>query len=214
MKPVEALVLLLCAIIGVVLMGRRLKIPYPIALVIGGLGISLIPGLPPVQIHPDYVFLLFLPPLLYAAAWFTSWHDFKANLRPILLLAVGLVLFTTAAVGLIVHALIPEIPLAVAFALGAIVSPPDAIAATSIAKRIGLPKRIVAILEGESLVNDATGLVALRFALAAAASGEFSMGKAGLEFIWVAVGGVALGLVVAFAFERLARWLKDDLLLI
>ena len=214
MKPVEALVLLLCAIIGVVLMGRRLKIPYPIALVIGGLGISLIPGLPPVRIHPDYVFLLFLPPLLYAAAWFTSWHDFKANLRPILFLAVGLVLFTTAAVGWIVHALIPEIPLAVAFALGAIVSPPDAIAATSVAKRIGLPKRIVTILEGESLVNDATGLVALRFALAAAASGEFSIGKAGLEFIWVAAGGVVLGLVVAFAFERLSRWLKDDLLLI
>src|SRR5687767_5779952 len=214
MKPVEALVLLLCAIIGVVLMGRRLKIPYPIALVIGGLGISLIPGLPPVQIHPDVIFLVFLPPLLYAAAWFMSVHDLKANLRPILLLAVGLVLFTTIAVGLLVHALIPEIPLAVAFALGAIVSPPDAVAATSIARRIGLPKRIVTILEGESLVNDATGLVALRFAVAAAASGSFSIGRASLEFIWVAAGGLALGLVVAVALGRISRLLKDDLLII
>jgi CPA1 family monovalent cation:H+ antiporter len=214
MKPVEAMVLLMCVVIGVVLMGRRLKIPYPIALVLGGLGISLIPGLPPVRIHPDIIFLVFLPPLLYAAAWFTSVHDLKANLRPILLLAVGLVLFTTAAVGFVVHALIPEIPLAVALALGAIVSPPDAVAATSIAKRIGLPKRIVVILEGESLVNDATGLVALRFALAAAASGSFPMGKAGPEFVWVVAGGVLLGLLVGVLFERVARLLKEDLLLI
>src|SRR5687767_1971644 len=102
MKPVEALVLLMCAVIGLVLLGRRLKVPYPIVLVIGGLCISLIPGLPALRIRPDLVFLLFLPPLLYAAAWFTSVHDFKANLRPILFLAVGLVLFTTVVVGLVV----------------------------------------------------------------------------------------------------------------
>jgi monovalent cation/hydrogen antiporter len=214
MKPVEAMVLLLAAVVGVVLVGRRLKIPYPIALVIGGLGISLIPGLPAVRIQPDIIFLVFLPPLLYAAAWFTSIHDFKANLRPILLLAVGLVLFTTAAVGFVVHAFIPEIPLAVAFAIGAIVSPPDAVAATSIAKRVGLPKRIVTILEGESLINDATGLVALRFALVAAASGSFSIGKASFEFIWVALGGIALGLAVGVLFERLARLLDDEFLII
>jgi Na+/H+ antiporter len=214
MKPVEAFVLLMAAVIGVVLIGRRLKVPYPIALVLGGLGISMIPGLPPVRIHPDIIFLVFLPPLLFAAAWFTSVHDLKANFRPIILLAVGLVLFTTVAVGFAVHALIPEIPLAAAFALGAIVSPPDAVAATSIAKRIGLPKRIVVILEGESLVNDATGLVALRFAVAATASGTFSIGKAGFEFVWVALGGVLLGLLVGLLFERLVRWLKDELLLI
>jgi Na+/H+ antiporter len=214
MKPVEAFVLLMAAVIGVVLIGRRLKVPYPIALVLGGLGISMIPGLPPVRIHPDIIFLVFLPPLLFAAAWFTSVHDLKANFRPIILLAVGLVLFTTVAVGFAVHALIPEIPLAAAFALGAIVSPPDAVAATSIAKRIGLPKRIVVILEGESLVNDATGLVALRFAVAASASGTFSIGKAGFEFVWVALGGVLLGLLVGLLFERLVRWLKDELLLI
>jgi monovalent cation/hydrogen antiporter len=214
MKPVEALVLLMAAVIGVVLLGRRLKIPYPIALVLGGLAISLIPGLPPLQIHPDIIFLVFLPPLLYAAAWFTSLHDLRANLRPILLLAVGLVLFTTVAVGLVVHALIPEIPLAAAFALGAIVSPPDAVAATSIARRIGLPKRIVVILEGESLINDATGLVALRFAVAAVTSGTFSLGKAGLEFLWVAVGGVLVGLITGWLFELLVRRVKDNLLLI
>src|SRR3974377_2279377 len=165
MNPVEAMVLLMGAVVGVVLLGRRLKMPYPIALVIGGLCISLVPGLPVVRINPDLVFLLFLPPLLYAAGWFTSWHDFKANLRPIFMLAVGLVLFTTFVVGIVLHAVIPAIPLAVAFAFGAIVSPPDAVAATAIAEQIRLPKRIVTILEGESLVNDPTGLVALRFPL-------------------------------------------------
>src|SRR5215471_5733690 len=175
MKPIEAMVLLMCAVIGVVLVGRRLKMPYPIALVIGGLCISLIPGLPRVHINPDLVFLIFLPPLLYAAGWFTSWHDFKANLRPIFMLAFGLVLFTMFVVGIVLHSVIPAIPLSIAFAFGAIVSPPDAVAATAIAEQIRLPKRIVTVLEGESLVNDATGLVALRFALAAAASGSFSI---------------------------------------
>src|SRR6266508_490643 len=212
MKPVEALVLLMCAVVGVVLAGRRLKIPYPIALVIGGLCISVVPGLPVVRIEPDLVFLLFLPPLLYAAAWFTSWHDFRANRRAIFLLAVGLVLFTTVVVGVVVHALIPEMPLAVTFALGAIVSPPDAVAATAIAQQMRLPKRIVTVLEGESLVNDATGLVALRFALAAAASGTFSIGHAALEFVWVAVGGMALGLGVGVVIEKTARLIKDELL--
>jgi Na+/H+ antiporter len=214
MNAAEELVALLCAIIAVVLVGRRLKVPYPIALVVGGLCISLVPGLPEIRIEPDKVFLLFLPPLLYAAAWFTSWHEFKANLRPILLLAVGLVVFTTVVVGLVVHALIPGIPLAVAFALGAIVSPPDAVATTAIAQQVKLPKRIVTVLEGESLVNDATGLVALRFALAAAASGKFSLGQATLEFVWVAVGGMAIGLAVGFVTAKVMRCIKDDSLLI
>jgi CPA1 family monovalent cation:H+ antiporter len=214
MKPVEAIVLLMCTVVGVVLVGRRLRLPYPVALVIGGLCVSLLPGLPPVHINPELVFLLFLPPLLYAAGWFTSWHDFKANLRPIFLLAVGLVLFTTFFVGIAVHALIPAIPLAMAFAFGAIISPPDAVAATAIAEQVRLPKRIVTVLEGESLVNDATGLVSLRFALAAAASGSFSASRAALEFTWVAAGGLALGLVVAMVFERVFRLIKDDALLI
>jgi CPA1 family monovalent cation:H+ antiporter len=214
MKPVEAMVLLMGAVVGVVLVGRRLTMPYPIALVLGGLCISLVPGLPPVHINPDLVFLLFLPPLLYAAGWFTSWHDFKANRRPIFLLAFGLVLFTTFVVGIVLHSVIPAMPLAVAFAFGAIVSPPDAVAATAIAEQIRLPKRIVAILEGESLVNDATGLVTLRFALAAAASGSFSATHAGLEFAWVVAGGVGLGLAVAMVFERVFQLIKDASLLI
>ena len=214
MKPVEAMVLLMCAVVGVVMLGRRLRMPYPIALVIGGLAISLIPGLPVVRINPELVFLLFLPPLLYAAGWFTSWHDFKANLRPIFLLAFGLVLFTTFVVGFALHSLLPGIPPAVAFAFGAIVSPPDAVAATALAEQIRLPKRIVTILEGESLVNDATGLVALRFALAAAASGSFSMGQAAVEFIWVALGGLALGLGVAVLFTKVFQLVKDATLVI
>jgi CPA1 family monovalent cation:H+ antiporter len=213
-KPVEAMVLLMCAVVGVVLIGRRLNVPYPIALVLGGLGISLIPGLPIVRIDPSLIFLLFLPPILYAAAWFTSWYEFKENLRPILMLAIGLVLFTTIVVGLVVHAVIPDMPLAVAFALGAIVSPPDAVAATAIAQQMGLPKRIVAIIEGESLVNDATGLVALRFAAVAAASGTFSLGQASVEFVWVAAGGIALGLAVGFAMARIMCRIKNDSILI
>jgi Na+/H+ antiporter len=214
MKPVEALVLLFCAIICVVLIGRRFNVPYPIALVIGGLCVSLIPGLPVVHISPDLVFLVFLPPLLYAAAWFTSWHEFKGNLRPIFLLAVGLVLFTTLVTGVVIHALIPAVPLAVAFAFGAIVSPPDAVAATAIAEQMSLPKRIVTILEGESLVNDATGLVALRFALAAAASGAFSIGQAALQFVWVVAAGLAIGLLVGMAVTQVMRLIKEDSLLI
>lgn len=214
MNAAEELVALLCAVIAVVLIGRRLKLPYPIALVIGGLCISLVPGLPVIRIDPDKVFLLFLPPLLYAAAWFTSWHEFKANLRPILLLAVGLVVFTTVVVGVVAHALIPGMPLSVAFALGAIVSPPDAVATTAIAQQVHLPKRIVTVLEGESLVNDATGLVALRFAVAAAASGTFSLGHATLEFLWVAAGGMGIGLLVGFLTAKAMRLIKDDSLLI
>src|SRR5215468_6613414 len=214
MKPVETFVLLFCAVVGVVLMGQRLKIPYPIALVLGGLCISLVPGLPVVGVNPDIVFLFFLPPLLYAAAWFTSWHEFKANSRPILLLAVGLVIFTTLIVGFVIDAFIPEMPLSVACALGALISPPDAVAATAIAQQMHLPKRIATILEGESLVNDATGLVALRFALAAAVSGTFSPVQASGQFVWVVVGGIALGLLVGLVMAKVMKTIEDDTLLI
>src|SRR5207249_363768 len=132
---------------------RKLPIPYPILLVLGGLALALIPGLPRVRLNPELVFIFFLPPLLYPAALFTSWRDFQANLRPISLLAIGLVLFTTVTVGFLAHYFIADLPLAAGFVLGAIISPPDAIAATAIAERLGLPRRIVTILEGESLVN-------------------------------------------------------------
>src|SRR3954469_22453331 len=151
---VEIFVGMLLAVAALALLARKLHVPYPILFVIGGLLLGLVPGLPEVHLNPELVFVFFLPPLLFPAALFTSWRDFRTNLRPILLLAVGLVLFTTLAVGLLAHYLI-GLPLAAGFVLGAIVSPPDAIAATAIAQRLSVPRRIVAILEGESLVNDA-----------------------------------------------------------
>jgi Na+/H+ antiporter len=179
----------------------RIRVPYPILLVLAGIGIGLIPGLPKISLDPEIVFLLFLPPILYAAAWNTSWADFKAARRPITMLAIGCVIFTTCAVAWVAHMLIPELGWAEAFVLGAIISPPDAVAATSATKGLGLPKRVVAILEGESLVNDATGLIAYRYAVAAVVSGAFHFWDAGLEFVMVAVGGIALGFVMGFSFK-------------
>ncbi|HEU0252590.1 MAG TPA: cation:proton antiporter, partial [Pyrinomonadaceae bacterium] len=155
---VETFVALLLAVAVLALVARKLKIPYPILFVVGGLILSFIPTLPKIRLDPELVFLFFLPPLLYSAALFTSWRDFRMNLRPISLLAVGLVLFTTVAVAYLAHYFI-GLPLAAGFVLGAIISPPDAIAATAIADRLRVPRRIVTILEGESLVNDATALV-------------------------------------------------------
>ena len=142
-----------------------------IVLVLGGLASSFVPRLPAVNLNPDVVFYFILPALIYPAALFTSWRDFRRNLRPILLLAIGLVLATTLAVAWIAHSIVPALPWAAAFALGAIVSPPDAVAATAIIRRLGVPHRIQVILEGESLVNDATALVALQFAIAALVTG-------------------------------------------
>ena len=206
------LILLLISLAGFGLLAKRLQIAEPIVLVLGGLAVSLIPGLPPVELKPEYVFLLVLPPLLYAQAWFTSWKDFYDNIRAISMLAVGLVLFTTTAVAFVAHALVPSIPLAACFVLGAIVSPPDAVAASAIAQRLRLPKQMVTILEGESLVNDATGLIAYRFALAAVVSGGFSFGKASLSFLLVVVGGVLVGLATGWIFARLLCWIRDDLI--
>src|SRR6266496_2825778 len=197
----EIFVGLLLAVAVLALVARKLTIPYPILFVIGGLLLGLIPKLPKVQLNPEVIFLFFLPPLLFPAALFTSWRDFRANLRPIVLLAVGLVLFTTAGVGLLAHYVI-GLPLAAGFVLGAIVSPPDAIAAAAIAERLSVPRRVVAILEGESLVNDATALVAYRFAVAAVVSGSFSLARATGQFFVVALGGILIGLAVGW----IAAW--------
>src|ERR1043165_4711580 len=202
MHQAEIIVLLFTVVVAAVLFARKLTLPYPVVLVLVGLLLSFIPHLPEVKLDPNVVFFFFLPPLLYPAALFTSWRDFRANLRPILLLAIGLVLFTMVVVAWVAHWLIPDLPWAAAFALGAIVSPPDAVAATSIIRRLPVPHRIVTILEGESLVNDATALVALKFAVAAVLTGQFSLGLASLQFIWAAVGGIGLGLLVGF----LIRW--------
>ncbi len=200
---------LLVAVVALAIIAPRLHIPYSILLVLGGLLLGFVPGLPRFTLDPDVVFLLLLPPLLYSSAWQTSWRDFHANLRPISLLALGMVLLTTIVVAVVAHVLIPGLPWAVAFVLGAIVSPTDAVAATAIAQRLGIPQRIVTILEGESLVNDATGLVAYRFAVAAVVTGVFSPFEASLQFVVVSVGGIALGLVAGWSLSYVHRWLDN-----
>src|SRR4051812_1067865 len=168
MHAVETILILYVVIALLVYLARKLQIPYPLLLVVGGLGLSRIPNLPSFTIAPEYVFYVFLPPLLYHAALLTSWRDFRVNIRPIGTLAVGLTLFTTASIAIVARYALPGFNWPGAFLLGAIVSPPDAIAATAVAQRLHVPKRIITILEGESLVNDAIALVCYRFALAAA----------------------------------------------
>src|SRR5579859_6040909 len=184
---VEIFVGMLIAVVVLALLARRFHIPYPIFFVIGGTLLGFVPGLPHVRMNPDVVFLVVLPPLLYPAALFTSWRDFRSNIRPISLLAVGLVLFTTVIVAYLAQYFF-HLPLAAGFVLGAIISPPDAIAATAIAERLKVPRRIVTILEGESLVNDATALVAFRFAVVAVVSGSFSLAQASGQFFFVGIG--------------------------
>ena len=213
MDTAEILVLLLASVAALALLAQRLTTPYPILLVLGGLAIGFIPGLPSVRLSPELVLLIFLPPLLFAQAWMTPWREFWKYRRPIFLLAVGLVLFTTTAVAFAAQALM-GLPLAAGFVLGAIVSPPDAVAASAIAERFDLPRRVVMILEGESLVNDATGLVAYKFALAAVLTGTFSFAKASLQFVIVAVGGIALGWAVGWGSARIFERVKDEAVLI
>jgi monovalent cation/hydrogen antiporter len=204
----EIFVGLLLAVAGLALLARKLTVPYPILFVIGGLLLGLIPKLPQIRLDPDLVFLFVLPPLLFPAALFTSWRDFRASLRPILLLAIGLVLFTATAVAWLAHYFI-GLPLAAGFVLGAIVSPPDAIAATAIADRLRVPRRIVTILEGESLVNDATALVAYRFAIAAVSTGSFSLGRASGQFLIVGIGGILIGLAIGWLAGQFHKRVDD-----
>jgi monovalent cation/hydrogen antiporter len=208
--PATALVLgLLVAVSVLALVARRLSVPYPIVLVLGGLAIALVPGLPRVGLAPDTVFLVFLPPLIYSAGWFTSLRDFKANLRPIGLLSIGLVLFTVVGVAVLTHALVPALPWAAAFTLGAIVAPTDALAATAIFQRLGAPRRIATVLEGESLLNDASGLIAFNYAKAAVITGSFVLWQAGLQFVVSGAGGIALGVGMAWLIRQLQRRIED-----
>src|SRR5262249_22103793 len=209
MHQAEIIVLLFTVVAASVVIARKMALPYPIVLVLVGLVLSFVPRLPEVKLDPNIGFYFFLPPLLYPAALFTSWRDFRRNLRPIVMLAIGLVLFTMIVVACVAHWLIPSLPWAAAFALGAIVSPPDAVAATSVVRRLPVPHRIVSILEGESLVNDATALVALQFAVAALLTGQFSLGQASLRFIWAAGGGIGFGLLVGVAIRWVHRHLDD-----
>jgi Na+/H+ antiporter len=202
LHQLEIVILLLGVVLALTTIAQKIVIPYPILLVIGGLCLGMLPGLPQVTLSPDLVFLVFLPPILWAAAYFTSWRDFRDNLRPISLLAVGLVLATTAAVAFVARILLPGMGWAEAIALGAIVSPPDAVSATAIGRRLGIPRRVVTILEGESLVNDATALILYRAAVGAAVWGTFSLGEALLEFVFAAVAGVVIGVLVSMV----GRW--------
>src|SRR6266568_2048676 len=202
------LFLMMCAVaLGWV--ARHFKFPYPIALVIGGAVLGLVPRLPQLQFDPQFLLVLVLPPILYQAALLTSWHEFKANIRPIGLLAIGLVIATTLAVGATLKLLIPDIPWSAAFVLGAIVSPPDVAAATAILSRVNIPRNVVTVLEGESLVNDASGLVIYKFAVATVLTGVFSLWQASLEFVGVAVGGVVIGFVMGRLFVFIHRYLGD-----
>src|SRR3989442_9011701 len=202
------LFLLLCAL-ALGWASRRFGLPYPIALVVGGGLLGFIPRLPQLDFDPQFLLVLVLPPILYQAALLTSWPEFKANLGPISLLAIGLVLATTLVVGAALKALIPEIPWAAAFIFGAIVSPPDAVAATAILSRLNMPRRIVTVLEGESLVNDASGLVLYKFAVAAVLSGTFSLADASIEFVLISAGGIAIGMLLGGLFVLLHRYLGD-----
>src|SRR2546425_5078821 len=202
------LFLMMCAVaLGWV--ERHFKFPYPIALVIGGALLGFVPRLPQLQFDPQFLLVVVLPPILYQAALLTSWHEFKANIRPIGLLAIGLVIATTLAVGATLKLLIPDIPWAAAFVLGAIVSPPDVAAATAILSRLNIPRNVVTVLEGESLVNDASGLVIYKFAVAAVLTGAFSLWEASVQFVGVAVGGVVIGVVMGRLFVFIHRYLGD-----
>ena len=212
MLLVELVVALLLCAVGLAWLARRWKVPYPIVLTLGGIALSLIPHLPKLPLDPNLVLVIFLPPVLYPAAFLTSWRDFSRAIRPISLLAIGLVIATTLIVGVALKWLVPDIPWAAAFAFGAIISPPDAVAATAILGTMKLSRRTVTILEGESLVNDATGLVLYKFAVAAALSGTFSIAKASGQFVFVAVGGVLIGMLAGYLFVLLHKHLHDALI--
>jgi len=193
---------LLVAFTALLAAAPRLHVPYPILLVLGGLALGFAPGVPEIQIPPQVVLFGILPPLLYSAAFFTSLRDLRANKRPIGLLSTGLVLCTTVGVAWVAHSAVDGLPWASAFVLGAVVSPTDPLAATSIAQRFGIPRRIVSIVEGEGLVNDGSALVLYKFAVLAVVTGSISMASASLSFIWTVVGGVGIGLVLGWVIRQ------------
>ncbi|GAA4964629.1 Na+/H+ antiporter [Kineococcus glutinatus] len=205
---VEVLLLLL-AVTAIAGAARRYGLPGPILLVLAGVLASGVPGVPGYELDPGFVLVLVLPPLLYSAALTSSLQGFRQYRRPIGLLSVGYVLFGTLLVGFAAHALVPGLPLATALVLGAVVAPPDAVAASAVARRMGLPRKIMTILEGESLVNDATALTAYRVAVAAAVTGGFSLLEGAARFAWASAGGVAIGLLVAVVVVWVRRRLDD-----
>jgi len=211
-SPIELVLGLLVVAVALGYVARRIGVAYPILLLLGGLVLGFLPGLPEIQLDPNLVFLLLLPPILFGAGYSTPIRDFKANARPIALLAIGLVLFTTIVVGLVAQVAIPGLPAAAAFALGAIVAPPDAVAATAVFRRLGVPPRVVTILEGESLVNDATAITLYGIAINAALYGTFSAAGASVSFVFIGLGGIIVGLVVGLIVTEAWRRTNDPTL--
>jgi CPA1 family monovalent cation:H+ antiporter len=211
MELLQIIVFLSLCAIALCWAARRFNFPYPIALVVGGGVLGFVPLVPQLPFDPEFILVLVLPPILYQAALLTSWRDFSVGIRTIGLLAIGLVTVTTLAVGAALKVLVPDIPWAAAFAFGAIVSPPDAVAATAILSRMNIPRRVVTVLEGESLVNDAAGLVLYKFAVAAVLTGSFALLDASVQFAGMALGGVALGALTALVFVSVHRHLGDVL---
>jgi CPA1 family monovalent cation:H+ antiporter len=208
MSTEVALLCILAAVTLLLIASQWTRVPYPILLVLGGLGLAALPGIPEVVLEPEIVLLVILPPLLYAAAFFTPLRELRRNVRSISMLAVGLVLATMVAVAVVAHELL-EFDWAQAFVLGAVVSPTDPVAATAIARRLGVPGRIVTIVEGESLVNDATALVAYKFAVAAVVTGSFSLLGASGEFVVTVIGGIAVGVAVGALIAAVRRRLDN-----
>jgi Na+/H+ antiporter len=209
-RALELILILLAVAAALQLIGKWLAIPRPALFVLGGLLLAVTPGLPFVELPPDVVFLIFVPPLIYLAAFNTSYRDFRRNLGVIARMGVLLVLITMSVVAFAAHAIVPEMTWGAAFTLGAIISPPDAVAVTAVIRRLGVPKIVTTLLEGESLLNDATAFVAYRMAVAAVVSGSFSLWAAGMRFIWTAAGAILLGLAVGWLVARLRRMIRKE----
>ena len=205
---IETILLFFAVLVVVAIVARRLKTAPSILLVVAGIAIAVIPGLPRIELAPELVLLGILPPLIYSAGVAMSWREFRFNLRPITLFAFGCVIFTTCAVAVVAHFVL-GMPLAVGFVLGAIVAPPDAVAPLAIVRNLGLPRRLVVVLEGEGVANDATALILYRFAVAAVSTGVFSLGEAAGTFVLIVVGEIGYGIGVGWVSLRLRRWARD-----
>lgn len=210
MNEFKVVIFLMAILISLTAIVNKRKFPFPILLVAAGLIIGFVPQLPNLALDPDIVFIVILPPLLYDAAAKTSWHEFRTAIRPISALAITLVFFTTVAVAITAHYLIPGFSWPLAFVLGAVVSPPDAVAASGIIKGLGLNKKVITILEGESLVNDASALIAYRYAVTAVTTGTFIFWKAGLQFLLVAGAGIIIGIVVGYLFVLAHKKIENN----
>ena len=210
MEEFKIVIFLMAILISLTAIVNKRKFPFPILLVAAGLVIGFVPQLPNLALDPDIVFIVILPPLLYDAAAKTSWHEFRTAIRPISALAITLVFFTTVAVAITAHYIIPGFSWPLAFVLGAVVSPPDAVAASGIIKGLGLNKKVITILEGESLVNDASALIAYRYAVTAVTTGTFIFWKAGLQFLLVAGVGIIIGIVTGYLFVLAHKKIENN----